>query len=67
MCAMKQAAEVTPPVGRSQGRKVATDKHDRSPECLISFNPTQSSDAFHTLPRVGTADLWLPLFFVLDA
>lgn len=34
VCAMKQAAETTPPVGRSQGRKVAAEKHDRSLECL---------------------------------
>lgn len=63
VCAMKQAAEVTPPVGRSHGRKVSTDKRDRS----ISFNATQSSDTFHTLLRVSTADLCLPLFFVLGA
>lgn len=27
MCAIKQAAQATPPVGRTQGKKVVTDKY----------------------------------------
>lgn len=38
VCAMRQAAEVTPPVGRSLGRKVTTDKRDRFFKVFVTFN-----------------------------